>query len=128
MRRFRHHGRAQSFWARENITKILFVVPAGLYMVLFFGYPVVKNLIMSFQDYTTKTFFTGEAPWVGLQNYVTVVSSNLFAPALLNTALFTIGSIAGQFVIGLRWPASSTATSRSAVSCGPCCCCPGCCR
>ncbi|WP_218712887.1 carbohydrate ABC transporter permease [Arthrobacter sp. BF1] len=93
--------RRQGFWARENITKILFVVPAGLYLVLFFGYPVVKNLIMSMQDYTTKTFFTGEAPWVGFQNYVTVVSSNLFWPALLNTALFTVACIIGQFVIGL---------------------------
>jgi len=88
-------------FSKENITKILFVVPAGLYIVLFFGYPVVKNVVMSLQDYTTKTFFTGEAPWVGLENYVTVVTSNLFGPALLNTALFTIGSIIGQFVIGL---------------------------
>ncbi|WP_245934490.1 carbohydrate ABC transporter permease [Arthrobacter psychrolactophilus] len=79
----------------------MFVVPAGLYMALFFGYPVIKNLVMSLQDYTTKTFFTGEAPWVGLQNYATVISSNLFAPALLNTALFTIISIVGQFAIGL---------------------------
>lgn len=86
---------------KEEITKILFVVPAGLFMVLYFGYPVVKNITMSFQDYTTKTFFTGEAPWIGLQNYITVVTSNLFGPAMLNTALFTIGSILGQFVIGL---------------------------
>lgn len=91
----------QSFWARENIAKILFVVPAGIYMLLYFGYPVVKNLVMSMQDYTTKTFFTGEAPWVGFQNYVTVITSNLFGPALLNTALFTVASIVGQFAIGL---------------------------
>lgn len=86
---------------RDSIVKAMFVVPAALYIVLFFGYPVVKNLTMSLQEYTTKTFFTGEAPWVGLQNYITVVSSNLFWPAMGNTALFTIGSIAGQFVIGL---------------------------
>ncbi len=85
----------------ENVTRILFVVPAGLFLVLFFGYPVVKNVTMSLQEYTTRTFFTGEAPWVGLANYATVVSSQLFVPALVNTALFTIGSIAGQFVIGL---------------------------
>lgn len=88
-------------FANEKLVKLLFVLPAGIYMALYFGYPVVKNLTMSFQDYTTKTFFTGEAPWIGFENYITVVTSNLFAPALLNTALFTIGSIAGQFVIGL---------------------------
>ena len=60
----------------EAIAKILFVVPAGLAIVVLFGYPVVKNLVMSFQDYTLATFFTGEAPWVGLRNIVTVVGDD----------------------------------------------------
>lgn len=88
-------------FSRENVAKVLFVVPAALFLVLFFGYPVVKNITMSLQEYTTKTFFTGEAPWVGFENYATVIGSQLFTPALLTTALFTIGSIVGQFVIGL---------------------------
>ena len=46
----------------EEITKILFVVPAALAIVALFGYPVVKNVLMSFQDYGLKTFFTGKAP------------------------------------------------------------------
>jgi multiple sugar transport system permease protein len=86
---------------RERIVQWTFLLPAIVYVVLFFGYPVVKNVTMSLQEYTTRTFFTGEAPWVGLANYATVVGSQLFVPALVNTALFTIGSIAGQFVIGL---------------------------
>jgi multiple sugar transport system permease protein len=86
---------------REEIEKILFVVPAALAIIALFGYPVVKNLIMSFQDYGLKTFFTGEAPWIGLQNYVTVVTDEVFTKAVVNTALFTLGSIAGQFVIGM---------------------------
>ena len=94
----RSHSRRYS---RENIAKVLFVVPAALYLVLFFGYPVIKNLTMSLQEYTTRTFFTGEAPWVGFDNYATVFDSSLFGPSLVNTALFTIGSIVGQFVIGL---------------------------
>ncbi|WP_156760304.1 carbohydrate ABC transporter permease [Microbacterium karelineae] len=86
---------------RDDLAGALFVIPAGVYILFFFGYPIVKNLTMSFQEYTTKTFFTGEAPWVGLQNYVTAISSNLFWPAMANTMLFTLGSLAGQFVIGL---------------------------
>ena len=85
----------------EEIAKILFVVPAALTIIALFGYPVVKNLVMSFQNYTLRTFISGEAPWVGLQNYVAVVTDELFAKALTNTALFTIGSIVGQFVIGM---------------------------
>ena len=56
---------------------------------------------MSFQNYGLKTFFTGEAPFVGLDNYVDVVTDQLFRTSLINTALFTLGSILGQFVIGL---------------------------
>lgn len=84
----------------DDVIKALFLAPAAIYVLLFFGYPVVKNLVMSFQEYTTKTFFTGEAPWVGLDNYVTVFKSSLFGPAMWNTALFTVGSILGQFIIG----------------------------
>ncbi|WP_415803313.1 carbohydrate ABC transporter permease, partial [Isoptericola cucumis] len=75
--------------------------PAVVYLLLFYGYPVVQNVVMGFQQYTISTFFTGEAPWVGLDNYREVLGSPLFRTALLNTALFTVGSIAGQFVLGL---------------------------
>jgi multiple sugar transport system permease protein len=85
----------------EDLTKLLFVLPAAIAMLALFGYPVVKNLVMSLQDYGLRTFFTGAAPFVGLDNYVTVVTDRLFSKALVNTALFTIGSIAFQFAIGL---------------------------
>lgn len=86
---------------RERLVQWLFILPAIAYVILFFGYPIVQNTLMSFQDYTTKTFFTGEAPFVGFANYITVTTSSLFATTLINTALFTIGSIVGQFIIGL---------------------------
>jgi multiple sugar transport system permease protein len=85
----------------EEVTKVLFVLPAALAMLALFGYPVVKNLAMSLQDYTLKTFFTGAAPWVGLDNYTAVVKDQIFSKAMVNTALFTIGSIAFQFGIGM---------------------------
>ncbi|MBS6071330.1 MAG: sugar ABC transporter permease [Actinomyces urogenitalis] len=68
---------------------------------MFFGYPIIKNVTMSLQEYTTKTFYTGEAPFVGLDNYIAVIRSSVFTTALLNTVLFTVGSIIGQFTIGL---------------------------
>jgi multiple sugar transport system permease protein len=93
-----HRRRAR---LREKSIQWLFLAPAIIYIVLFFGYPVVENVTMSFQDYSTKTFFTGVAPWVGIANYVAVLQSSLFATTITNTALFTVGSIIGQFVIGL---------------------------
>lgn len=89
-----------SLW-RGRLVAALFLGPAILYMVLFFGYPVIQNVIMSFQHYTISTFFTGEAPWAGLTNYSEVLGSPLFRTALFNTVVFTLGSIAGQFILGL---------------------------
>ncbi|WP_443055403.1 carbohydrate ABC transporter permease [Streptomyces sp. NBC_00704] len=86
---------------REPVARWMFVAPAGVYLTLFFGYPVVKNVVMSFQQYSTTTFYTGAAPFVGLRNYAEVLSSDLFSEALLTTALFTVGSLAGQFALGL---------------------------
>lgn len=86
---------------RERATQWLFLVPAIVYVLVFFGYPIVKNLVMGSQDYTVRTFVSGEAPWVGLDNYAEVVSSGVFRTTVVNTALFTVGSLVGQFVIGL---------------------------
>lgn len=86
---------------RRGQSHLLFLLPAVAYMVAFFGYPVVKNVVMGFQHYTTTTFYTGEAPWAGFANYRAVISSSVFDKALLNTVLFTVGSIAGQFLTGL---------------------------
>jgi multiple sugar transport system permease protein len=93
--------RRRSSRRRQRVLELLFLLPAVAYLLLFFGYPVVKNAVMGFQHVTTSTFFTGEAPWVGLDNYTTVIGSAVFSKAAINTLLFTAGSIAGQFSIGL---------------------------
>ncbi|WP_406674289.1 sugar ABC transporter permease [Nonomuraea sp. N2-4H] len=96
-------GRRNLLWARllRRATPWLFTLPAMAFVAMFFGYPIVQNVVMSFQEYTTSTFYSGHAPWVGLGNYVTILSSYLFTTTLVNTALFTVGSITFQFAIGL---------------------------
>lgn len=79
----------------------LFLLPAVVYLLVFFGYPLAKNIVMSFQTYTTATFYTGQAPFAGWANYRTVLESGLFGTLITNTALFCVGSIVGQFCIGL---------------------------
>jgi multiple sugar transport system permease protein len=87
--------------ARERVAQVGFLLPAIAFMLIFYGYPVVKNFLMAFQAYTTTTFYTGDAPWVGWANYRAVISSRVFSDAMVHTAVFTVGSIAGQFLIGL---------------------------
>ncbi|MFD8704103.1 carbohydrate ABC transporter permease [Kitasatospora sp. NPDC059648] len=87
----------------ERWARWLFVAPAAAYLLLFFGYPVVDNVVTSFRQYTVTSFYTGDAPFVGLRNYAAVLSSSAFPRTLLTTAVFTFGSVLGQFVLGLAF-------------------------
>lgn len=86
---------------RRRWTMWWFVLPAALYMLAFFAVPVVNNITTSFREYTTATFYTGEAPFVGLANYADVIGSRTFGRITANTAIFTFVSLAATFVIGL---------------------------
>ncbi|GGR72211.1 MULTISPECIES: carbohydrate ABC transporter permease [Streptomyces] len=87
--------------SRRPLAQWGFVAPAVLFMLLFFGYPLVRNVVMSFQHYTPKTFFTGEAPLNGFDNWSAVFRDALFGKALWHTLVFTAGSLLGQFCAGL---------------------------
>lgn len=94
-------SRRRSQRRNDLLVRYAFIAPAVIYMIAFFGYPILKNLVMSFQAYDFATFFNGHAPFVGLDNYAATLSDPIFLRALGNTGLFTIGSIIGQFVIGM---------------------------
>ncbi|RDV45165.1 sugar ABC transporter permease [Leifsonia sp. ku-ls] len=78
-----------------------FLAPVVIYLVVFYAFPLYRNIELSVRDYTVRSFVQGDAPFVGFDNYVKVFESPTFGPALLHTALFTIISIVFQFTIGM---------------------------
>jgi multiple sugar transport system permease protein len=86
---------------RDRLTYWAFLSPALLYLVAFFVFPVVRNVLISFQNYSVTSLYTGQAPYAGLANYRAIFDSGLFSGIVVNTAIFTVCSMAGQFVIGL---------------------------
>jgi multiple sugar transport system permease protein len=86
---------------RDRLTYWGFLVPALLYLAAFFAYPVVRNVLISLQDYSITSLYTGQAPYAGLVNYRAIFDSGLFSGIVVTTVIFTVGSMAGQFVIGL---------------------------
>ena len=78
-----------------------FIAPVVIYLAVFYAYPLFRNLDLSFRDYTLRSFIDGTAPFVWFDNYVDVLGSSTFMPALANTAIFTVVSIVFQFSIGL---------------------------
>jgi multiple sugar transport system permease protein len=80
---------------------VAFLVPAWVYVACFYIYPLISNVRMGFQDYTVSSFYTGKAPYVGLANYRAVFGSPVFWPTVVNTVVFTAGSLVFQFCLGL---------------------------
>jgi multiple sugar transport system permease protein len=71
------------------------------YLLAFYAYPLYRNVDLSLRDYTVRSFVRGGAPFTGLANYREVVADSTFVPALTHTTVFTVTSLALQFVIGL---------------------------
>ncbi|WP_084704565.1 carbohydrate ABC transporter permease [Phaeacidiphilus oryzae] len=94
-------GRPRTQRSRQRLAAFGFLAPALAYLAVFFGYPLVQNISMGFRDYTVASFYTGAAPFTGLRNYTEVLGDPVFVKALVNTAVFTAGSLVFQFGIGL---------------------------
>jgi len=86
---------------RAHLTAWAFIAPVVIYLVLFYAYPLYKNIDLSIRHYTVRSFIDGTAPYVGFQNFVSVMSSSTFWPSIINTTIFVFVSIAFQFAIGL---------------------------
>jgi multiple sugar transport system permease protein len=93
--------RAAAWKRRDELIGYLFMLPAILFVIIFYLYPILNNVVMSFQRYTAKSFVTGEAPFIGFGNFDRLFSNSDFKVAVLNTIVFTVGSIFFQFTLGL---------------------------
>ncbi len=89
----------RGFFKYENVG-ILFVLPAFLYMIIFVGYPIVRNIVLSLQEVTVRTLTADSRPFVGLKNYIKIFQDPVFTKSMLNTLIFTVCCLAVQFLIG----------------------------
>ena len=83
---------------RRNIEALAFTVPALMILGVFVFYPLVRNIIYSFQSFTLSSV-TKE--WVGLKNYATLLSDKIILTCLKNNILYALISIVIQVGFGL---------------------------
>jgi len=84
-----------------TLASIGFIAPLVLYLVIFYAFPLVQNVVMSLQRYDRSSFVYGGAPFVGLDIYREVIASSKFWPTVAQTATFTLVSITVQYCVGL---------------------------
>ena len=92
---------SKKFRSFENWTPYLYILPAGLFLLVIMGYPILFAVFMSFQKYTLETLVSQKSSFIGLLNYQAVLDNPEFMVALSHSLIFTFISIFFQFSFGL---------------------------
>jgi multiple sugar transport system permease protein len=81
----------------RNALGLLFMVPAGLLLLVFLTYPLMLGVWLGFTD--TKIGRTGQ--WIGLENYQFLFQDDVTRLVLFNTLFYTVVASVLKFVLGL---------------------------
>ena len=79
-------------------TTLLYLLPWLLTLALFWLYPLLHSFYLSMTDYE---LLASESHFVGLANYIELFNDQDFLKALLNTAIFVVGTIPFTTVFAL---------------------------
>ncbi len=77
----------------------LYIGPSIVVLLLAFGYPLIKNIIMAFQNVNMTTMDSPE--FVGLENFQKIFTDSYIGMITLNSVIYVVSSVLGQFLLGL---------------------------
>jgi multiple sugar transport system permease protein len=94
-------ARPKRNWANlsRRIYPYLSILPVAIVIALFAIYPIIHAVRMSFYQYILTR--PGVHPFVGLQNFVNVITSYYFKQSIQVTGIYTVAAVAGVIVYGL---------------------------
>ncbi len=79
----------------NKLTPYLFLLPAGLILGLFFFYPLLDVIRLSF----TKYNIVRPAQYIGLANYQTLINDPIFWKSLKNSIIYLVGVVPPLVII-----------------------------
>jgi multiple sugar transport system permease protein len=82
---------------REGLIAFLFLLPNLIGFLVFSAVPIIAAFVVSFYNWDLLL----GATFVGLGNYIQLLSDNVFLAALLNTIYFVVVSVPLSVVVGL---------------------------
>ncbi len=92
-------GSKLSLQTRRKLQPYFYIAPVMILLLLMFGYPLIKSIIMSFQDY--KLSRLDKVSWNNFKNYAAMFSDKNFGLLLKNSLLYVISAVLAQFLLGL---------------------------
>jgi multiple sugar transport system permease protein len=90
------HG---SLEKRQKMTPYLYLLPVLAILLVFYGYPLIKSIVMSFQDY--KMTRLDHVQWNNFKNYAKMFGDSNFLLLLKNSLIYTLVTVFFQFILGL---------------------------
>ena len=72
---------------KKSLGAYLFLLPAGIILLIFFFVPFFQTIQLSFLDYSDNIY---KPTFVGFDNYINLIKSPLFLKTILNTFYFLI--------------------------------------
>ena len=92
-------GSKLSLQTRRKLQPYFYIAPVMILLLLMFGYPLIKSIIMSFQDYRLSRL--DKVSWNNFKNYAAMFSDKNFGLLLKNSVLYVISAVLAQFLLGL---------------------------
>jgi len=87
----------QKFFNNRNVLGLLFMLPAGLLLLIFLTYPLGLGTWLGFTDAKLGR----EGVWVGLDNFSYLIGDSVARLSLFNTLFYTTVASVAKFVLGL---------------------------
>lgn len=95
----------------HRLAPLLLLLPAVLLVVIALGYPLVRQVIMSFQEFGLAQQFGQPPAWVGLANYAKILGDPYFWTVLGRSVLFCVWTAGWTMGIGLAFALMMRAAS-----------------
>ncbi|MBP3901959.1 MAG: sugar ABC transporter permease [Blautia sp.] len=81
-------GKVKRFFNSQKVAPFVFVLPFLLSLIIFWAYPLITGIIMSFQDITF-----GGRTFVGVKHYTKLMQDKFFRTAVLNSVEYMVLTI-----------------------------------
>lgn len=79
-------------------TILAFLAPAIIVVAAFTYYPLIRGAQMAFRRW--NLFDLTQTPWIGLDNFTSLLNDPLWGTVVLNTVIWVVGSLVPQLLIG----------------------------
>jgi N,N'-diacetylchitobiose transport system permease protein len=99
---------------RPRLGAYALLVPASAVIAVALGYPLVRQFVISFQEYGLRQQFGAPAEWVGLKNYTELLTDSYVWTVIARSIAFCLVNAALTMLIGVAFAVLMTRAARGA--------------